>query len=305
MSAAGMLYEEGKPHPTRPMGYAALLGIPSLIMGKLTTEQYINWGIFLNVLAWLLTIFYLHKSLELFLNSRWALGGTVFFVLCMGNLFHNSLVLTETWTCLFITFSCYFLFKSHVTGQDKYAASAVAMLCLSVMFRPGMYYLALLFLLGLVAYFLFRKKLKYLLNASLLLALGLVLVQNFAIKTHYGNFTPSYVDKTTWFNYLGTKVHAVVNEQSYQEAMRQRQEAGDLDDWKSLSRTSTDDLKRTLMDHPWIFWRSFVKISSKTRTMVVTHSNTPARSETKTQWYLNSTNFYSSSQEFKMRFSLC
>ncbi|MFK7969889.1 MAG: glycosyltransferase family 39 protein [Bacteroidia bacterium] len=257
MSSADLLYQEAKPHPTRPLGYAALLGLPSLFIGQPTTAQYVYWALALNAIAWLITILFLYKTLRLMSSPKAAAVGAGFFIFCLGNMFHISLALTETTTCLFLTLSGWFFVKNLQTKNSAYLFHGAAMLNISLLFRPGMFYFALLVSVALAVFALIKKRKNMLQHPVWLLSLVLVTVQLTAMYQSYGKFTPSFVDKATWYFYLGAEAEAKAQGHRYEEEVKQRRASYPQGDWKALSRLSKEDMAHQLSSNTGILFQEY------------------------------------------------
>lgn len=195
------LFWEGKFNDHRPILFSLLNGLPLLFTTK--SDLIYSWSIVLNLLAWLGTIHLLFYILKSFLPIKIAFYASLFFVFCIGNVFINFHLLTESiYTFLLI------LLISQLIAFEKtkkipnliYVFSLLLLGCLIKPITLGLLYLALLFYLSYLPKLLQGCK-SFVLYFSLLLFLA----QLIGMKITYGNFTLSYIDGATYYNYLGTK----------------------------------------------------------------------------------------------------
>ena len=70
IAASNLLFGEMKPHPTRPLGYAFISGLPKIIYPSLSIHHYIKFGVFVNLLAWIGSIILFYKSLKIYFTDR-------------------------------------------------------------------------------------------------------------------------------------------------------------------------------------------------------------------------------------------
>ena len=246
IEAADLLYNERAVHPVRPLGYAFILGLPNLVIDGPSVEQYIIWSFVINMLSWLATILLLFKTLNLFLSKRTSFWVSLVFTTCLGSMVHSAMVLTESMTGFLLMLACYYLFVYQKSKHVSHLLLAAAVLNVSILFRPGMYYFALLFTLGLVLYIAFSQKFKLLLHAAFLVSIILVAVQLISMKQSFGDFTPSYIDKVTWYRYLGAQANATLNNRDHREERMERDSILQEKNWSERSLLAKEDMKKQL-----------------------------------------------------------
>lgn len=199
--AAKLLVTDHTIDNTRPILISAIFGIPFLF--GCTDAVAIQFGLVVNYVSWIFTIVLIFKILCSFLTRKKSFFWTFPFIFFIGNLAHTFVLLSESIFIFFITLSIYFLSKYFKTNHLKYIIFAISILLINSLIKPVSIGLALI-LLSVFAMQIF-KILKS--NYSILIfgSLSVVVLQMFAVKNTYGDFTISYISSFTYYNYLGAK----------------------------------------------------------------------------------------------------
>lgn len=214
IDAAKILFlEGGVPHSSRPYGIASIIGLP-LLANKSFSDFYI-WGWCINIIAWLITVLLVYKSILLFSNKyKRAQQGVLFFLFCFGIQTSTYELLSDVIFIPFLTGGFYFLIRFFVTQQTPNAFWSLLLLSCSILIRPGSLYLYILVLLYFVVVFLHKK------NVALLFLLILtslpLIFQAYSIKKQYGNFTISYIDKIALLYYIDIRAKTYTNHTIYE-----------------------------------------------------------------------------------------
>lgn len=211
-------------HNYRPMVMAAINGIPYLFGG--TDPDVYVFSYYVNVFCWLLTGLILFEMLKEYVSARMAFLFTLLYFFSIGTIVLIYHLLSENIYTLFIMLVFYFLQRYYQTIRDNqnktdakaflFLSIALSTIVLSVLVRPGCKWLALLFLL----YFFNEIKRFYKTKAALLIygSLFMILIQCAGIRYQFGNFTISYIDSVTYYNYLGSKALAYQQGRHYDMA---------------------------------------------------------------------------------------
>ncbi len=205
--AAKNVYIYNIGHNYRPMVMAAINGIPYLFG---CSDAFIfEFSLYVNVFCWLLTALVLFEILKSFLTEKAA-----FFVSLCSFLFVGTIVLifhllSENIYTLLIVLTFYFLLKYYKLKCFWSLSIALSILIISMLVRPGSKWLAVLFFL-----FYSKEVLRFYKSKATLLLYGswlLVVIQCSGVKYQFGNFTISYIDSVTYYNYIGSKAIAYKN----------------------------------------------------------------------------------------------
>lgn len=222
IQAGDALYSQFKPHPIRTIGFAALIGMPHLILSQPTLEQYIAFGILLNLICWIGTIAILFKSLHLFIHKKPAFLLSLSVVFSFGLLASSFLLLTESLSTLMLTAIVYYLLKYEKDKRPERLVVAVAILNFLVLVRPSFFYLSMLSI-GILGIFLIRNKIRWS-SKYLILAISasFLLLQPFLMQRTFGEWTFTFVDRIAWYQCLGAETEAAATGKSYTEEFNVR-----------------------------------------------------------------------------------
>lgn len=211
LATAKNLYQNLSGQNYRPMLIAVIHGIPYLFSNS--DALVFEFSFYLNLLCWLATGLVLFEILRNFLSGKMAFLFALCSYLFIGTLAFIYHLMTENSYLLFIVVAFYFLQKYYKTKSFWTLSITLSILILSMLVRPGSKWLAVLFLL-----FYLKEVIRFYKTKAALLIYGslfLVLVQCAGIKYQFGNFTISYIDSVTYYNYIGSKALAYKNNQPY------------------------------------------------------------------------------------------
>jgi hypothetical protein len=201
MQAAKKLYFESAFDEGRPLGIAAIDGFPFLF--GFSETAVVKWGILVNIFCWCFSALLIFWLLATRISRKAAFWWALFFIFCIGNLAIVFHLLPESIFISMILSALLFLNKFSLTGKTNFLALAIAILFLAVLVKPVALGLALL-----VSLFYIRRWLSLLQNKFsrlIVVSLSLIFLQMYGMKKQYGDFTISYIDTITYYNYLGAK----------------------------------------------------------------------------------------------------
>lgn len=253
IESAELLYTDFKLHPTRPLLFALILGIPNLFLSTVTIEHYITFSITLNLISWSASLLILFKSLCLFLKNKLSLYLSLLSGCSLGILAINFQTLTESISILALTTIIYLLLKYKQNKNSKHLIYSLAILNFLSLIKPGFFYLMLFYnLVYLIAIF-YSKTAVYKKTSPLYWVSVLIIIsQLIGMKQTYGNFTLSYIDKVTWYNYLGAKSEAYKTNTKltkvYQVSKERMSYLNNLS-WSDKSIISKEDFKKQLTNN--------------------------------------------------------
>lgn len=224
VDASKMLYEEYKPHFARPILFAFLIGLSRIIYENPSMEQYVFFSIMINMGSWMLSLAILYKTLQIYLNNKIAFWLTTCMLFSFGIVIHNYLLMTESLSLLFLSSITYFLLRFSFSKDNAYVylIFACSLLNLLILIRPGFLYIGFIASIALIVYVI-HNRLKFNKNFILFIAsIGLVFVQYLAMYKAYGKATISFIDKITWYRYLGAQASADALNIDFENAIQAR-----------------------------------------------------------------------------------
>ncbi|MEL1244588.1 hypothetical protein AAEO56_09975 [Flavobacterium sp. DGU11] len=217
--SADFLYHNFKAHYYRPLGMAAITGLPYLFGGD-DTSVY-NFSLVINVIAWLASALLLFSFLKKSLSDKMAFAFSLIFYSALGPLFTNFHLLTESLFTFIMLLSFYFIDRYYSRRSFYFLSLSISILLFAILIKPG----AKLFCILIMLYF-SRKLLKNVLNRSAILiyvTMSLIIFQCLMVRQEYGDFTLSYIDGVTYYNYLGNRAKLLnTNEEFVQANARAR-----------------------------------------------------------------------------------
>jgi hypothetical protein len=231
------LYFFGKTHPLRPSLLALIHGIPFLFGCK--GAEFYKVSFYINAFFWLATLCLVFKMVSAYLSKKNAFIITVASIFLVGNticLFH---LLSETIYLFFIVLAFYFLQKYHQKQNFLFLSIGLTIVTLSMLIKPGAMLLAIFFLIY------YRKEILHNLKSKAIVFLFFswlfVVIHCFSIKCNYGNFTISYIDSITYYNYLGSKAYFLNEGKELNQAKNPRMDYIFTLDYPEMKKVASDD----------------------------------------------------------------
>ncbi len=218
LEAAKNVYIYHIGHNYRPMMMAAINGIPYLF-GCSDAFVY-QFSFYINLVCWLATALFLFEILKTFVSEKMAFLFSLSSFLFIGMVAFTYHLLSEHIYTLFIVSAFYFLLKYYKSKSFWTLSIALSIVIVSMLVRPGSKWLAIVFMLfyGKELIRNYKSKAALLLYGSWLL----VLIQCAGIKYQFGNFTISYIDSVTYYNYLGSKAIAIRDGKDFTDVKNER-----------------------------------------------------------------------------------
>lgn len=201
-----------KPNEFRPSLIAVFAGFPLLF--NFSKSALFGWNIFLNLSLWFFAVVLIFKICCLLVNKKIAFYISLLYILSVGSALIIFEFLAETIFTFFLLVTIYLLQYYVITKKTFYIISALSVLALSALIKPvtlGLFVLALIF----YCYINFKKILISKYSLMLYLSVFILLGHMYAMKKAYGNFTLSYIDTYTYYNYLGTRADCLKNNETF------------------------------------------------------------------------------------------
>lgn len=201
--SAQYLFQDFKTHYFRPIGTALIVGLPYLF--GFDDGFIYKFSFLVNVLFWLGTALMLFNIVKYKTSSKTAFYASILFYSIISFVFINFHLLTESiFTFLMVTVA-YFLHKFSSTKSFKYLSIALGLLLFSILVKPSVKFLSILSFLFFLKIIVLNYKRKSII--FILIPLTLLTFQYIKMKIDYGNFTLTYIDSVTYYNYLGSKAY--------------------------------------------------------------------------------------------------
>lgn len=199
--AAHLLYYHFKSHYFRPLGMAMISGLPYIFGGN--DQTVYRFSLILNCCCWLGSALLLFAILKKQLSAHRAFLFSLLYFSILGCVCINFHLLTESIFTFLLLLAAYFLQKYESDKSFCLLAVAIGVLLFAVLIKPAAKFLVI------VTIFYFGKTLiqNFGRKSAIFVYFGLCLIafQYVKMKQDYGNFTLSYIDGVTYYNYLGSK----------------------------------------------------------------------------------------------------
>ena len=205
--AATNLYLHYKGHYYRPILMAAIYGVP-LIVGASEIDLY-TIAVGINIFLWLWTILLFFAIFCKYVSKKNAFWFSVAFIFFIGIALYNFHFLAEIPFLFSLVLGFYFLQKYNQTKVVTWLVIALSIIFLSILIKPGSKFFAIIMLLYFAKILLshYKQKIMLFLYASI----GLCFIQAALVKDQFGDFTISYIDSVTFYNYLFSKADGYRN----------------------------------------------------------------------------------------------
>ena len=218
--SADFFYHYFKAHYYRPFGMAIIFGLPYLFGGD--DASIYDFSFYINIASWLGTALLLFSFLKKYLTACKAMCFALLFYALLGPAFIIFHLFTESIFTFLLLLSFYFFDKHYASKSFNYLAIALGILLFTILIKPGIKFLAVVF----VIYYgrVLIKNYSRLSMAFIYVAVGLIVFQCIKMKEEYGNYTISYIDGITYYNYLGAKAVALQTNTTFLESRDKRSE---------------------------------------------------------------------------------
>ena len=254
LTAAKELYLELKLNDGRPLFISSIIGFPLLF--HLPDELVIKWGIFINFSCWFFTILLIFKIISERLDRKKAFLFSIFFILCIGNLAIAFNLLSESLFNFMLVLAVFFINKYFESEKHHFITIGIAVLLLAILVKPMA--IGLVFILLIFHY----RKLKVIVWKSYiiycLLSLSLLFFQMYALKKNYGDFTISYIDSITYYNYLGGKADCLKKNIEYIPGKNERAKYFSKFSSHEQRKIAKNDMKEQLINNKLNLFKSYL-----------------------------------------------
>lgn len=240
--SAKNLYVFFRGHNYRPILMALISGIPYLFGGS--DESIFAFSFYVNLLCWLGSIVLLFEVSRAFVKPRLAFIIAVVSIFIVGNTVHVFHLLTESIYQFFIVSAIYLLVKYYKTKQFWHLSLSLSLFLSSMLIKPGSKFLAIV----ITAYFI-KEIIRNYKSKSILFLYGsllMILIQCAGLKYQFGDFTISYIDSVTYYDYIGSKSMCIKFGKEYSQKDNPRAEYLFSYESSGQKKIATEDLKEQL-----------------------------------------------------------
>lgn len=220
MESARNLFVFHRGHNYRPILMAIINGIPYLFGAK---DQFIyQFGVLTNFICFAGFFVVFFEIAKNYFKRKTAFWLTIFSIFFFGNIALVFHLLTENIFMFGFIVGYYFLMLYYKSANFKFLAFSITVFLLLMLIKPG----AKLYAILLFIYFskIIWKNIKSKYNWAIYGALFLIFVQCAGLKYQFGNFTLSYIDSVTYYNYLGSKAKCIEYGKEYEQINNPRAE---------------------------------------------------------------------------------
>jgi hypothetical protein len=242
IESAKNLFVFHRGHSLRPIVMAFISGIPYLFGGD--DQTLLTYSFYINLFCWLGFFVVLFEIVKEFLTPKKAFLSTIPAIFIVGNTAHVFHLLTETIILFSTIVGFYFLIQYYKKQQFRYLSLALTIFILNMLIKPGFKFLAIFFVLFFSREIIRNLKSKF--SWFLYGSLFLVLLQCAGLKYQFGNFTISYIDGITYYNYLGSKAMCLKFDKEYSQIDNPRAEFLFSYESYEQKRIAGEDLKKQL-----------------------------------------------------------
>lgn len=240
--ASENLYHFHKTDIIRPSLIAAINGFP-LLFGFSKSTLFL-WNTFVNLISWFAIVVLIYQMVSKLATQKIAFFSALIYLFSVGSLIIVFQVLSETVFALMLLLSLYFFQKYYNSKEAKYISIGISLLILSVLIKPVSLGLAVILLL------LFFFKLKAILfkkwSLPLYFSLFIFIFHMYSMKKTYGDFTISYIDAFTYYNYLGTRADCLKNNTKFAQCDNSRYRYFNTLSLTEGKKVAFDDLKNQI-----------------------------------------------------------
>lgn len=216
--AAQELFLKHKLNSQRPLIISFINGFP-LLFGFSKSVLFF-WSLSINLFCWFAIILVVFLICEERANSKLAFQVALIFVFCIGNLFIAFHLLSETIFTFLLIFVFYLTHKYFKKRKNIFLLISIFILILMIMIKPlafGLFFILM--------FFVYKQWREVFFNSFSFLIYGSLLLLFFqmnGLKKQYGNFTVSYIDSFTYYNYLGTRADCLKNNLEFKQGLNFR-----------------------------------------------------------------------------------
>lgn len=167
----------------------------------------------------------------------------------------NFHLLSESIFTLFLTLGVFLFGKYFETDKFYFLSLALSVMLLSLLVKPILK-IGVVLLLLFYGYTIIRN-LKNRVSLVLCISITLLFGHLYLMKKQFGEYTISYIDTLTYYNYLGTKADCLKNETVFKPSKNERQLYFNSLPLSQQKSTAYNDLKNQLVNNPINLFKAY------------------------------------------------
>lgn len=264
LESAIYLYQKFEVHYYRPVGMSIIYGLPMLFGSDNYLDLY-NYVIFINILFYIGIILYFFKICNLFSDKKKSFYFSLLLLMYFGISLHINEILSEIPFVFFILIAFYYLAKYYILSKPNYLFYSISLFLFTILIRPGIIY----FSIGILVFYLFAIYKNWSIKRIIILVLPvtLILFQMIKMKEQYGNFTISYIDAVTYYNYLGSKAICLKENKTLDQNNNKRADFIFKQTYKNQKSIAYEDLLYQIKNNTFYLVKAYVDdIEENTKT---------------------------------------
>ncbi len=253
LRASENLYWFHKTHSIRPSLIAAINGFP-LLFG-FSKAALFGWNTVVNLVSWFAIVILLYQMVLRLASKRIAFLLALLYVFTLGSMILIFQILSETVFALVLLLVLYLIQKYLERKNIKYLAIGLSILLLSILIKPVSKGLTILVMV------VFIYSMKQLIRSrwSLLVYVSVftLLFHMYDMKKNYGDFTISYIDTFTYYNYLGTHADCLKNNTEFLQCQNPRYDYFAALPFPESKKVALEDFKYQALNNTGNFAKAY------------------------------------------------
>ena len=255
LESAIYLFKNFEVHYYRPIGMSIIYGFP-IMFGYDSYLDLYNYVIIINILFYIGIIIYFFKICSLFFDKKKSFYFSLLLITYFGISLHINELLTEIPFIFFILVAFYCLSKYYILNKTDYLFYAISLFLFTILIRPGIFYFAF----GIFIFYLLTIYKNWSIKRILILIVPalLILFQMIKMNEQYGNYTISYIDAVTYYNYLGSKSIGLKNNKILNQNSNKRADFIFNQTYKNQKNIAYQDLIYQIKNNTYYLVKAYI-----------------------------------------------
>ena len=255
LESAIYLFKNFEVHYYRPIGMSIIYGFP-IMFGYDSYLDLYNYVIIINILFYIGIIIYFFKICSLFFDKKKSFYFSLLLITYFGISLHINELLTEIPFIFFILVAFYCLSKYYILNKTDYLFYAISLFLFTILIRSGIFYFAF----GIFIFYLLTIYKNWSIKRILILIVPafLILFQMIKMNEQYGNYTISYIDAVTYYNYLGSKSIGLKNNKILNQNSNKRADFIFNQTYKNQKNIAYQDLIYQIKNNTYYLVKAYI-----------------------------------------------
>jgi hypothetical protein len=255
LESAIYLFKNFEVHYYRPIGMSIIYGFP-IMFGYDSYLDLYNYVIIINILFYIGIIIYFFKICSLFFDKKKSFYFSLLLITYFGISLHINELLSEIPFIFFILVAFYCLSKYYILNKTDYLFYANSIFLFTILIRPGIFYFAF----GNFIFYLLTIYKNWSIKRILILIVPafLILFQMIKMNEQYGNYTISYIDAVTYYNYLGSKSIGLKNNKILNQNSNKRADFIFNQTYKNQKNIAYQDLIYQIKNNTYYLVKAYI-----------------------------------------------